>query len=185
MKSYRSSYVPRRTLAPTAGFPCDGKNDLVLFLMLALIWNSLTTVVYIKAYKHWVQEPFLFLALGLLSLLGVFLLGVTLYRTLVWFRLGKLFVTLDPHPGNIGGQVGGQIELPRIYSEKINFSLSLSCIDVEFIGSGENRSRSEKTHWQNLGFANVSYCIPVSGLRFQKTSTTVRRPNTPLMPWHP
>ncbi|MDX1804898.1 MAG: DUF3592 domain-containing protein [Alcanivorax sp.] len=54
----------------------------------------------------------------------------------------------DPNPGQIGGQVGGEIRIGRALVDGDVMTLMLSCVRRRQSGSGKNRSTSESIIWQ-------------------------------------
>lgn len=90
----------------------------------------------------------------LFPIVGLVLLGMSIRATRQWQRFGKTPLVLDPFPGSIGGQVGGQISVNLPYSNANKFAVSLSCRKSYITGSGKNRRRTEKVLWQSEGICH-------------------------------
>ena len=73
-------------------------------------------------------------------------LGVRHYRN--WHRYGPAPLTLDPHPGQIGGDMGGHIQVARHWQQQDSYRVTLQCLQSYASGSGKNRRRSERLLWQ-------------------------------------
>lgn len=100
--------------------------------------------------------PILFVLL--FPLVGSWLiwLGVRTFRN--WRHYGPLPVRMDPVPGQVGGDVGGRIELREPWRLENPYRLTLQCLRSKVSGSGKNRSRSESLVWQQelVPFAEAS-----------------------------
>ena len=104
-----------------------------------LLWNGLTIAFNVaewraisRAYRH-LQEQGLdafspYLLLPLLLLLNLLLLPQLLRHAINWYRLGRRYLTLDPYPGAIGGQIGGHIILPFSYRPGMSVEVEVNCI---------------------------------------------------------
>lgn len=73
-------------------------------------------------------------------------LGIRTFRN--WRHYGPLPVQMDPAPGQIGGDIGGRIELREPWRLENPYRLTLQCLRSKVTGSGKNRSRSETLVWQ-------------------------------------
>ncbi|MDF1630594.1 MAG: DUF3592 domain-containing protein [Alcanivoracaceae bacterium] len=104
------------------------------------------------------KENYLILLVLLFPLVGGWLiwLGIRTFRS--WRHYGPLPVQMDPAPGQIGGDVGGTIELREPWRMENPYRLTLQCLRSKVTGSGKNRSRSESLVWQQelVPFAEAS-----------------------------
>ena len=90
----------------------------------------------------------------LFPIVGLVMLGWSIRATRQWKRFGKTPLVMDPFPGCIGGQVGGQVSLRLPYSKSHEFNVTLSCRKSYMTGSGKNRRRTESVIWQSEGVAH-------------------------------
>ncbi|MGD8560711.1 MAG: hypothetical protein PVH04_13660, partial [Gammaproteobacteria bacterium] len=98
--------------------------------------------------------------------IGVGILVMALRKTLEWRRFGTTLLTMDPHPGAIGGQVGGNIDVKLPYRPGTKFSVVLSNIYSYVSGSGKNRSRREKVIWQDKAHIEAGHGMQGSRIAF-------------------
>lgn len=126
-----------------------------LFWGITIFWNALSTPATIAVPTVWREEGPLALLILLFPLVGMGLFYWTVKKTMEWWRFGYTPLTLDPFPGAIGGDVGGQIEVQIPYAMGMICEVSLSAIHSYVSGSGKNRSRSEDVKWQDSGYAQV------------------------------
>jgi hypothetical protein len=84
------------------------------------------------------------------------LLAWTVKKTLEWRRFGYTPLTMDPFPGSIGGDVGGDINVGLPYVSELLCEVTLSSLYSSVTGSGKSRSRSDPVKWQDSGYAQVT-----------------------------
>ncbi|MEW8506079.1 MAG: DUF3592 domain-containing protein [Candidatus Thiodiazotropha sp.] len=140
---------------------------MYLFWALTLFWNLLSIPAAIAVPSVWHKEGALALLILLFPLVGIGLFYWTVKKTLEWRRFGYTPLTLDPFPGAIGGDVGGEIEAGISYAPGLVCEVTLSCIYSYVTGSGKNRSRSERVEWQDNGYAQVEPAGRGIGLGFR------------------
>ncbi|MES9946794.1 MAG: DUF3592 domain-containing protein [Candidatus Thiodiazotropha sp.] len=128
---------------------------MYLFWGFTIFWNALSIPAAIAVPEVWRKEGALALLILLFPLIGMGLLYWTVKQTLEWRRFGYTPLTLDPFPGSIGGDVGGEIQIDLPYVSDLVCEVTLSCIYSYVTGSGKNRSRSEEVKWQDSGYAQV------------------------------
>ena len=123
----------------------------------AIFWNAISAPLPFIVYRELVDNGNLPALIGLVfPLVGAGLLAWAIARTFEWRRFGRSPVTLDPFPGAIGGHVGGTIDLDLPYDPEARFSLTLTSLQSEVTGSGNNRSRRERPTWQDSQAAHAS-----------------------------
>lgn len=122
---------------------------------IAVFWNLFSAPAAFLFAEVWREKGALALLILIFPCVGLFLLFWAIHTTLEWRRFGMTPLTMDPFPGAIGGDVGGEIAINTPYDSTAAFEVTLSCIHSYVSGSGDNRSRSEKAVWQDSGYAEV------------------------------
>jgi hypothetical protein len=132
---------------------CSHKRQLWFAWGFAVFWNLISTPVGFIVPADIIKGNYL-AAIGLLfPLIGIGLLVWAVRLTRDWRRFGPIFLSLDPFPGAIGGQVGGTLDVPVPYAPARLFRVTLSCLYSYVSGSGKNRSTREQLVWQAEGMA--------------------------------
>lgn len=134
---------------------------------VAVIWNALSIPATIAVPEVWRDEGALALIILLFPLVGLGLLYWAVRKTLEWRRFGATPLRMDPFPGAIGGDVGGEIELGVAYVPNMACEVTLSSLYSYVSGSGKNRSRHEEVKWQDSGYAQVDRATRGIRLRFR------------------
>lgn len=135
----------------------------------AVIWNAISAPGVFAIPEVWRNEGALALVILLFPLVGMGLLFWAIRMTREWRRYGATPLTLDPFPGAIGGDVGGEIEINIPYVADLRSEVTLSCLYSYESGSGEDRSRHERVEWQDSGYAQVERTAKGMKLRFRFT----------------
>lgn len=133
----------------------------------ALIWNLISFPMLYIVPEAYEDEGAVALLILLFPLVGVGMLYWAIKATLEWKRFGPTPLRLDPFPGSIGGDVGGEILLNMRYEPHMQCEVTLSCIYSYMSGSGKNRSRSESAKWQDTGYAKVVPAAQATRLQFR------------------
>ena len=84
-----------------------------------------------------------------------------------WKFYGPMPLALAPSPGQVGGDIGGQIQLSDWYGDD-EWKVTLQCVRVR-ISSGKNSSRSESVIWQKEQVPHVSAQGMGAAVRFAFT----------------
>lgn len=141
---------------------CNGKSGLWGIWFIAIIWNLTSLPASLAIPDEWAEGNKLILIALMFPLAGMYLLLWAIKSTRSWRRFGQLRLALDPYPGNLGGQVGGTLEVPIAYNSQQRFPVSLQCVHSYETGSGKSRSRREEILWQASGLAHT-HPSPTSG----------------------
>lgn len=105
---------------------------------------------YLRHYGLWVM---LLIVAGLVVV--ALLLVWTTRAHFRWKKFGNTPLKLDPFPGSIGGDVGGEIELRGVFGQDANLEVTLSLINFYRVGSGRYSSNMEDVVWRKSGIADV------------------------------
>jgi len=152
----------------------SAKKTLWMMWAFAVFWNALTIPVAFQVPKALSKGEYGILVALIFNVIGVVLLILAMRKTLEWKKYGASPLTMDPHPGSIGGQVGGYIDVNIPFKTDHDYKITLSNIHSYVSGSGKNRSRHESVEWQDVAHVKgapgskgtrVSFCFDVpSGL---------------------
>lgn len=145
----------------------SARSGMYAIWFFAIFWNALSTPATFFVPDVWRSEGGLALIILLFPLVGLGLLVWAIKLTLEWRRFGNTPLTMDPFPGAIGGDVGGEIELNVPYEPALVCEVTLSCLYSYVSGSGKNRSREERVEWQDSGYAQVERTVQGMRLRFR------------------
>lgn len=125
-----------------------GKGTAVFAWLFAILWCAVSGVATVFALDEVLEKqnyPALFVLL--FPLVGIGLLVWAVRATLSARKFGELVLRLDPHPGSIGGDVGGMIDVPLPYEDRRAVALSLVCQRVYVTRSGKNRETRRDAVW--------------------------------------
>ncbi|MDP2226721.1 MAG: DUF3592 domain-containing protein [Moraxellaceae bacterium] len=126
----------------------DNKSGVWVLWGFALLWTALSLPVTFAVPSELAKGNQAILIGLLFPLIGVGLVVSAIYASLAARKFGATVLTLDPYPGRIGGQVGGDIVAPVPFQADLAFEVSLSCVRVHETGTGKNRRTSRSPHWQ-------------------------------------
>jgi len=134
----------------------NAKTGMIGLWFISAFWNAISFPTAISAVpKILADKEYIALMVLLFPLVGLGLLYWAIKSTLEWKRFGATPLTMDPYPGSIGGQVGGQIKINTPYNPAIAYKVTLSCIHSYMSGSGKSRSQKESVRWQDDGYVQV------------------------------
>ena len=144
----------------------SAKGGMVGIWAFAIIWNLISApAAIIGVPQVWDEKGAIALVILLFPLVGLGLVYWAIKLTMEWKRFGATPLSMDPFPGSIGGDVGGEIQVNVPYDSAAAFKVTLTCINSYVSGSGKNRSTHESAKWQDEGYAR---CQPsASGIKLQ------------------
>lgn len=131
------------------------RSGLYMIWVFAILWNLISSPGAFMFTTVWEEEGKVALLILLFPVIGLFLLVWAIRKTMEWKRFGYTPLQMDPFPGAIGGDVGGEIDLHIPFDPKMVCEVTLSSLYSYVSGSGKNRSRHERVEWQDSGFARV------------------------------
>ncbi|HQQ62236.1 MAG TPA: DUF3592 domain-containing protein [Pseudomonadales bacterium] len=164
-----------------------GKGSAVAMWCFALLWCAISGPANLVIAREMAKGNYAVLVILLFDAVGIGLLISAIRQTLVWKKFGDVVLTLDPHPGSIGGQVGGVIALPASPAWKQSlvrgcaFTVELICTHIHVqsrnrinIGDSNTTGRNnvqQTAVWQDIrtvqgtaepaGGARVLFCFDV------------------------
>ena len=145
----------------------SARSGMYAIWFFAVLWNAISLPATFAVPDVWREEGGLALLILLFPLIGVGMLYWAIKQTLEWRRFGYTPLTMNPFPGAIGGDVGGEIELNVPYEDALVCEVTLSCLYSYVTGSGDDRTRKEQVEWQDSGYAQVERTAQGMRLRFR------------------
>jgi hypothetical protein len=144
-----------------------GKIALYVLLGFIVVWNLILVPVTLAQWDQLaaildelvIYDPDSYdarLILPLMLAANLFLLASLVRQWQQWSRFGRLYLTLDPYPGAIGGQIGGYLDIPLpSYRDGMPVDVRVNCVRVRISRSGKSRSRSDSVVWRNKARTSV------------------------------
>jgi len=155
-----------------------GKLALYMLLGFAVFWNLIIVPIIISQWDnlagifdrlvfHDVNTYDVRLILPLMLAANLFLIPSLIGRWQHWSKFGRLYMTLDPYPGAIGGQIGGFLDIPAIkYRDGMPVDVRVNCVKVSISTSGKSRSRSDSVTWRGKARAAVRWASAGARVQF-------------------
>ncbi len=119
------------------------RSGVVVAWVFALFWCGISGTATVAAWDDIAGGDRGALFILLFDGIGVALLAWAVHATLSARRFGELALALDPHPGAIGGDVGGYVDLPLPFDATRAIEVTLSCVRVYTRRSG-NKSETRR-----------------------------------------
>lgn len=107
----------------------------------------------------------------LFPLAAVFMARAAWRARRCWQYFGPMPVRLTPYPGQLGGDVAGELPL-RHYDPAATYSVTLQCVKSVVSGSGKNRTRRESIIWQDKQYPHIEPGGDTASVRFLFTPPT-------------
>lgn len=155
----------------------SARSGMYAIWFFAIIWNAISLPTTFLMPNVWRSEGALALIILLFPLVGFGLLYWALKLTREWLRFGNTPLIMDPFPGAIGGDVGGEIELRVPYEPALVCEVTLSCLYSHQTGSGDDSTQQERVEWQESGYAQVERTAQGMRLRFRFAVPAGQRPS--------
>ncbi|MFP5441560.1 MAG: DUF3592 domain-containing protein, partial [Gammaproteobacteria bacterium] len=126
-----------------------GRGALVVWAF-AMFWCAISGIATVAAWDEVVHKGnYPALLVLLFDFIGIGLLWWAIHATIAARRFGELVLRLDPHPGSIGGDVGGMIDLPIPPDPDRTVAMTLSCQHVYTRRSGKNTETKRDVLWSD------------------------------------
>jgi len=139
--------------------PQYARLGFVITLIFFVVWTGIALWVYWinrvvieRAINRFIESGYQqfdeMLFIPLMFLLSLVMLP-SLVKTFRRFRMAsKLTLNLDPYPGQVGGEVGGDLIVPIQYCSGMQAEVKINCIDVSITRSSNRSSRWEKVRYR-------------------------------------
>jgi hypothetical protein len=109
----------------------QSKSQFIQAWLVALTWNGMIIFAILKGGQQILEtlesHPVFYFFVSF-PLIGLWILIHAAKETIAWFKFGQTPITLDPFPGQIGGQCAGYLLLPRLNTPINQAIFSLNCI---------------------------------------------------------
>lgn len=133
----------------------DAKSGALGIWLFTLIWNGISYTVAVSLLLDWNRRDWEALIVLLFPVVGLILFFQAIKKTLEFRKFGVIEYTMDPYPGSIGGNVGGNLTLYNWKNWEADYTVLLECVYSYVSGSGKNRSRIERIEWAEEGIAKA------------------------------
>jgi len=128
-----------------------GSQYKILWLF-AIFWNAITWAAIIlggeNILKAFEENP-VFYFFVLFPFVGLFMIHQAIKETLAWNKFGKTPLTMTPFPGQLGGVVGGYVDVPVPYDAEHEVKVSLSCMHYYWEKRGSETESTSEVLWQD------------------------------------
>ncbi len=125
------------------------RGKMIGAILFATLWNLISSPIIFIVPRELADGNRLVLLGLLFPLVGAVLATYAIYAVLQWRKFGNTELELFSNPGVLGGYLEGRVHTNIRRGEGEGFRLTLSCVRKETRGSGDNRSTTEKTLWQD------------------------------------
>lgn len=122
-------------------------SHLAVAWVFAVVWCLLVAPANFVIPEELAQGNHAILAILLFDAVGLGLLAWAIHATLARRRFGEVVLHLDPYPGSIGGDVGGQVDLRLPHDAGMPIEATLACQRVHQVRSGKNTRTQRSAHW--------------------------------------
>ena len=126
----------------------DSGREAIFDWTLAGVWSAMTIFICAVFTAHPLHDWHAIVVLIVMPAGAVFLLARAMQITLRRRRFGVSHVHLLTFPAAVGGQLVGNVIVPRAVRLENGLHLTLACIEREIVGSGKNAHAIESVLWQ-------------------------------------
>ena len=144
-------------ISETGSYSSQEKSGHWFMVGFGAIFILLPSPAYLDVWKEVSRGDFAILMVLLFPLVGagIAFAGWKMRQNYRFF--GPTPLSMDPEPGQAGGQVGGQIHLGRAVPDDTSLRVWLSCVRFYYSGTGKDRKTRESILWQT---DQRAYCSP-------------------------
>jgi len=144
----------------TSTIASQARKGTLIIWGFAIVWNAISTPLLFILPEELDKGNYVVLFGLMFPMVGIFLIYKALQSALEYKRFGKVLMVMDPHPGAIGGHMGGKIQVSRLHHKlasepSAKITVRLECVYSYITGSGKNRSRRENIKWAEEGHPRV------------------------------
>lgn len=127
----------------------DARGSARALWVFAVLWCAVSLPGNFFMAEELANGNYAILVLLLFDAVGIGLVVWAARSSASVRKFGVLVAELDPHPGAIGGDVAGYIDIPVEHDPARLFRVSLSCLHSRTSGSGKNRSTRQNVLWSD------------------------------------
>ena len=138
-------------------------NLFSFFIAFVILNEKLGWPVPVESIRF--NDPVLLVLL--FPLIGIYLAGYAFKEYRQWKKYGRLDLYLNPEHGSIGGEIGGEVDLPIPYRAGRRISAVVSCINTTISSSNDQGSRRhEKVIWRKNAAVDSYFTAKGTRIRF-------------------
>ena len=130
----------------------DAGSQFKLLWFFAIFWNAMTWAAILlggeNILKAFEENP-VFYFFVLFPFIGFFMIHQAIKETLAWKKFGKTPLMMTPFPGQLGGVVGGYVDVPVPYDASHEVKVSLSCMHYYWTKRGSETESTSEALWQD------------------------------------
>ncbi len=123
-----------------------------MYWLFAIFWNALVWAAIIlggdNILKAFDENPVFYLFVSF-PFIGLFLVYQSVRETMAWIKFGKTPLTLTPFPGQLGGVVSGQVDIPVLFDATSKVKVSLSCTHHYWERRHRENRKTSDVVWQD------------------------------------
>ena len=127
-------------------------NQYKFLWLFAIFWNAIIWAAILlggdNILKAFDESP-VFYFFVLFPFIGLFMIHQAIKETLAWKKFGKTPLTMTPFPGQLGGVVGGYVDVPVPYDMTHEIRVSLSCMHYYWEKRGGESESVSEAIWQD------------------------------------
>ncbi|HVS54464.1 MAG TPA: hypothetical protein VHD62_19060 [Opitutaceae bacterium] len=126
----------------------DRSQGAAMLWLFTLFWNAISIPAAIGAAQKIAQGQKMLLFVAIFPAIGLLLLAQAIYLTIRARKYGRAMFVPVALPGEIGGTLGGVIQVPAQIVPEDDARLALRCIRRGASGSGDSRTVHENVLWE-------------------------------------
>lgn len=140
----------------TSRIRSEAKSITLAVWIFAILWCGVSSPIlfFLKSELH--SGNYLAIIGLIFPLIGIFLLAKAIAMSREYRRFGIVEYCMDPYPGEIGGTVGGSMEIRNVQEAGAGFRVKLECVFSHESGSSGDKSRFETIRWAKEGRAGAA-----------------------------
>lgn len=130
----------------------DAGSQFKLLWFFAIFWNAMTWAAILfggeNILKAFEENP-VFYFFVLFPFIGFLMIHQAIKETLAWKKFGNTPLTMTPFPGQLGGVVGGYVDVQVPYDAGHEVKVSLSCVHHYTERRGGETEITSEVLWQD------------------------------------
>ncbi len=136
----------------------------------AIFWNTFVWFAIIlggeNILKAFEESPVFYLFVTF-PFIGLFIIYQAIKETIAWRKFGETPLTMDPFPGQLGGIIGGYVDVPIPFDATHQIKVSLSCVHHFIKRSGGETESIREILWQDNSSVRSKISATGSRIHFE------------------